>query len=90
MFSFSANAMNSENNGNHSSMKIFGKFHSKLWPADVMTFFFGLTCFWAENLTSAGIMTLKEPILLLCSENMVTLCLQHTMAAKLHINHHSI
>ena len=43
-----------------------------------MTFFFlvlVLTCFWAENWTSADMMTLKKPVLLLRSENMVTLML---------------
>ena len=38
-----------------------------------MTPFFFFACFWAENWTSADMMTLKEPVLLLRSENMVTL-----------------
>ena len=36
-------------------------------------FFLDFTCFWAENCTSADMMTLEEPVLLLRSENMVTL-----------------
>ena len=46
---------------------------------DVMTFFYMktffsiFTCFWAEKSTSANVMTLKAPVLLFHSENMLTL-----------------
>ena len=36
-------------------------------------FFLIFTCFWAKKWTSEDVMTLKEPVLLLRSENMVTL-----------------
>ena len=51
------------------------RFWAEKWTsADVMTFFFLVfTCFWAEKWTSADMMTLTEPVILLCSENMVTL-----------------
>ena len=35
--------------------------------------FFVFTCFWTEKWTSADMMTLKEPVLFLHIENMVTL-----------------
>ena len=39
-----------------------------------MTFFFLVfTKFWAKNWTFSDVMTLKEPVLLVNSENMVTL-----------------
>ena len=66
--------MNSENMSQHSSTKNFGKFQCKLQSADVMTFFLVFTaCFCAEKRTCADLMTLKKPVLLLHSENMVTL-----------------
>ena len=40
-----------------------------------MTFFLVFTSIWAEKWTSADMMTLDEPVLLLHSENMVTLLL---------------
>ena len=45
----------------------------KWTSADMMTFFLVFTCFWAEKWTSVDMMTLKEPVLLLHTENMVTL-----------------
>ena len=33
--------------------------------------FFVFNCFWAEKWTSADMMTLKEPVLFLRSENMI-------------------
>ena len=54
--------------------KILGSFSANYGPADVMTFFFSVfTCFWAEKWTSADMMTLKEPVLLLRNKNMATL-----------------
>ena len=76
--------MNSENISNHFSTKNFGKLQCKLVPAevmDVMTFFFMFTCFSAKNWTSADMMILEEPVLLLRSENMVTLGLTKDIGA---------
>ena len=51
-------------------------FFLKKWTsADLMTFFLVFTCFWTENWTGADMMTLKEPILLLRSDNMLLLFL---------------
>ena len=35
-------------------------------------FFLVFTCFWAEKWTYADVMTLKEPVLLLRSENVIS------------------
>ena len=51
--------------------KIFEKFSYKLRRTDVMTSFFAW--FWAENWASANMMTFKEPVFFLRSENVVTL-----------------
>ena len=60
-------------------------FHEKFWKVSVPTtacgrdddLFFVLvfTFLWAEKWTFADMVTLKEPVLLLRSENMVTLVL---------------
>ena len=56
---------------------VFTCFWAEKWTsAGVMTFFLVFTCFWAEKRTSADVMTLKEPVLLLRSENSVTLTLK--------------
>ena len=39
---------------------------------DPFFFFLGFTCFWAGNWTCADLMTLKQPVLLLRSENIVS------------------
>ena len=54
---------------NHSSTKDFEKFQRKLRAVDVMPFLF----LWSSLVLGQKIMTLKEPVLRLHSENMVTL-----------------
>ena len=71
--------MKSENMSYHSSTKNFGKFQSKLRPADDTTFLFGLHLL-AEKWTSADMVTLKEPVLLLGGENKVALSNKHIIS----------
>ena len=53
---------------------VFTCFWAGKWTsADTMIFFLVFTCFSAGKWTSADMMVLKEPVLLLHSENIVTL-----------------
>ena len=65
--------MNSENMSNHSTTKNFGKVSEQTTACGSDDLFLVITCFWAEKWTCAYMMTPKEPVLLLRSENMVTL-----------------
>ena len=76
--------MNSENMSNHSSTKKFWASSVQTTACGHGDFFFGLHLFWfwAEKwtsadvmkFTSADVMTLKVPVLLLRSENIVGYC----------------
>ena len=51
----------------------FGRKIGQWTSTDVMTFFFGFHLILGGKLTSADVMTLKEPVLLLRNEKMATL-----------------